>query len=164
MISVIASSFLLVDTCLLTQYGCHDGNKRGENGWRREGDSDKEKHRERERERESISQSRNNNDASLSFRLLFSLRTLIPWHAKHWANVELFRSLVRSMGQTCTSTPMLFFIYHEYWDWMSFDIRTKKNNNDELVTMKPISRSFVSFFFVPHRRRRWWWRKKNAPQ
>lgn len=28
---------------------------------------------------------------------LFSLRALIPCPAKHWANVELFRSLVRSM-------------------------------------------------------------------
>ncbi len=44
----------------------------------------------------------NNNNASFSFRLslslsLFSLRALIPCPAKHWANVELFRSLVRSM-------------------------------------------------------------------
>jgi len=43
----------------------------------------------------------NNNNASFSVSLspflFFSLRALIPCPAKHWANVELFRSLVRSM-------------------------------------------------------------------
>lgn len=57
---------------------------------------------EEEREGGSISQTRITtthhcrSPLSLSL-ILFSLRTLIPCPAKYWANVELFRSFVRSM-------------------------------------------------------------------
>lgn len=60
-----------------------------------------ETERERMEGRERISQTRITTTHHCRFLLLllllFSLRALIPCPAKHWANVELFRSLVRSM-------------------------------------------------------------------
>ena len=48
---------------------------------------------------------------SSSSSILFSLRTLIPCPAKHWANVELFRSLVRSMTRRAhLSTYVVFHL------------------------------------------------------
>jgi len=54
---------------------------------------------EKKRRRGKYITDENNNNASLSLSrsVFFSLRALIPCPAKHWANVELFRSLVRSM-------------------------------------------------------------------
>lgn len=55
-----------------------------------------EKIRRRVGER-SISETRITTTHHSRSSLFFSLRALIPCPAKHWANVELFRSLVRSM-------------------------------------------------------------------